>query len=69
MSRIARTLIAGPEYRNAVAGPMPAPRVYSPAKRGNTVQEQTAKTVPDTDATPYDKALLALGPKYRITAD
>ncbi len=24
---IARTLIAGPEYRNAVAGPRPAPRL------------------------------------------
>jgi hypothetical protein len=48
---IAKTLIAGPEYKKAEAGPSPAPRVHMPAKRGKTVHEQTAKTVPETDAT------------------
>ena len=48
---IASTFIAGPEYRNAVAGPIPAPLVYIPAKSGNTVHEHTARTVPDTEAT------------------
>jgi hypothetical protein len=49
---IARTLIAGPEYKKAVAGPNPAPILYIPAKMGRTVQEQTARIEPDTDATP-----------------
>jgi hypothetical protein len=44
-------LIAGPEYKNAVAGPKPAPRRQIPAKRGRTVHEQTASTVPLTEAT------------------
>ena len=39
---MANTFMAGPEYKKAIAGP---------AKMGNTVQEQTAKMVPDTDAT------------------
>ena len=49
---IASTLIAGPEYRNAVAGPSPAPMVWMPANSGSTVQEQTARMVPLMDATP-----------------
>ena len=52
VSTIASTFIAGPEYRKAVAGPNPAPRFQMPAKRGSTVQEQTANMVPDTEATP-----------------
>ncbi len=64
VNTIARTLIAGPEYKNAVAGPMPAPLVYIPANRGSTVQEHTARMVPETEATQYDKILFAWGPKY-----
>ena len=30
---------------------MPAPLLKIPAKRGSTVQEHTARTVPDTEAT------------------
>jgi len=48
---MARTLMAGPEYRNAVAGPRPAPRLWMLANSGYTVQEQTARRVPDTAAT------------------
>ena len=44
--------MAGPEYRKAIAGPSPAPRCQMPAKRGSTVQEQTARMEPDTEATP-----------------
>ena len=51
VSTMARTLMAGPEYRKAVAGPIPAPLEYIPANRGRTVQEHTAKTVPDIEAT------------------
>ena len=49
---IASALIAGPEYKNATAGPSPAPIRQMPAKSGSTVQEQTARIVPETDATP-----------------
>ena len=49
---MARTLIAGPEYRNVVAGPRPAPMRQMPLNRGSTVQEHTAKMLPETEATP-----------------
>ena len=39
------------------------------AKRGNIVQEQTARIEPDTEATRYDNHFFALTPKYFITAD
>ena len=52
VSTIASTFMAGPEYRNAIAGPKPAPRFQMPANNGNTVQEQTARMVPETEATP-----------------
>jgi len=52
VSTIASTLIAGPEYRNAVAGPNPAPIRQIPANSGRIVQEHTARIVPLTDATP-----------------
>jgi hypothetical protein len=45
-------LMAGPEYRKAMAGPSPAPRLYMPPNKGSTVQLQTARMVPDTEATP-----------------
>jgi len=47
---IASILMAGPEYKKVVAGPMPAPRLYIPAKTGKMVQLHTASTVPETDA-------------------
>jgi hypothetical protein len=37
-------------------------------KSGRIVQEQTAKMLPDTAATPYARIFFALGPKYFITA-
>lgn len=52
VSTIARMLTAGPEYRNAMAGPNPAPLFQIPAKIGSTVQEQTARMLPETDDTP-----------------
>lgn len=64
---MANTFMAGPEYRNDVAGPRPAPRLYMPAKRGSTVQEQTASMVPETDATEYATHFLAEAPRYFIT--
>jgi hypothetical protein len=48
---MARILIAGPEYRNAMAGPRPAPLLWILENKGRIVQEQTARMVPDTDAT------------------
>ncbi len=48
---MANRLIAGPEYKNAVAGPIPAPLLYMPANIGSTVQLQTARIVPEMDAT------------------
>ena len=38
-----------------------------PANSGRTVQEQTARIVPDTLATPYASTLFALAPRYFIT--
>jgi len=67
VSIIAKTLIAGPEYKNAIAGPRPAPLWYIPKNKGRTVQEHTAKIVPETDATPYERILFAFAPKYFIT--
>lgn len=64
---MARTLMAVPEYKNAVAGPIPAPRVYIPSKRGNTVHEHTARIVPETDATEYARIFFACTPKYLRT--
>lgn len=66
---IARTFIAGPEYRKAIAGPRPAPLWYIPKNRGRTVHEHTAKIVPETEATPYERTLFAFAPKYFITED
>ena len=68
VSTMAKILMAGPEYKNAIAGPNPAPRFQIPAKRGSTVQEQTARMVPDTEATPYDMTFFAPAPRYFITA-
>ena len=61
---MARILIAGPEYKKAIAGPRPAPLFLIPAKRGSIVQEHTASIAPETDATPYASHFFALGPKY-----
>lgn len=47
---MARRLIAGPEYKKVVAGPIPAPIVYIPEKRGKMVQLHTARTVPEIEA-------------------
>jgi len=52
VSTTASTLIAGPEYRKAVAGPNPAPRIQMPPNSGSTVHEHTARIAPETDATP-----------------
>ena len=51
--------MAGPEYKKAVAGPIPAPLTYIPANIGRTVHEHTARTVPETEATAYDSILFA----------
>jgi len=48
---IAMRLMAGPEKRNAVAGPIPAPLFSIPANMGRIVQLQTARIVPDVAAT------------------
>ena len=56
-------MIAGAENKNVVAGPMPAPRLYIPAKRGSTVQLQTASRQPETAATVYETYLGASAPK------
>jgi hypothetical protein len=64
---MASTLTAGPEYKKAVAGPIPAPRVVMLAKSGSTVQEQTARMEPETDATEYERIFLACAPKYLMT--
>ena len=55
--------MAGAENRNVVAGPMPAPRLYIPAKSGKTVQLHTASMVPDTAATEYEIYFGASAPK------
>ena len=47
---IDKILIAGPEYRNAMAGPNPAPRLYMPVNNGRMVHEHTAKILPETAA-------------------
>ena len=44
-------LIAGPAYRNVIAGPSPLPLFFIPANSGRIVQLHTARTIPDTDAT------------------
>ncbi len=64
---IARIFIAGPEYKKAIAGPRPAPLLCIEEKSGRTVQEQTAKIVPETDATKYAFHFFAFAPKYFIT--
>ena len=51
VSTIASKLIAGPEKRNAVAGPIPAPFFSIPANMGSMVQLQTARIVPEVAAT------------------
>ena len=48
---MARILIAGPEYKKAMAGPSPAPRLWMLENNGRMVQLQTAKMAPETDAT------------------
>ena len=48
---IDKILIAGPEYRNAMAGPNPAPRLYMLVNNGRIVHEHTAKMPPETAAT------------------
>jgi len=48
---MAKMLIAGPEYKNAIAGPIPAPRLCMLENRGKMVHEQTARMVPETAAT------------------
>ena len=48
---IARILIAGPEYKKAIAGPKPAPRLCMLENNGKIVHEHTASIVPETAAT------------------
>ena len=67
VSMIARMLMAGPEYKNAMAGPNPAPRLYMLAKSGRIVQLQTASMVPETEATRYAFHFAAVGPRYLAT--
>ena len=38
-----------------------------PMNRGRIVQEHTARIVPETEATPYERILFAFAPKYFIT--
>src|SRR4030042_4239655 len=38
-----------------------------PMNKGRTVQEHTARMVPETEATPYERILFAFAPKYFIT--
>lgn len=47
---IDKILIAGPEYRKAMAGPSPAPRLYMLVNNGRIVQEQTARIPPEMAA-------------------
>jgi hypothetical protein len=39
-----------------------------PPNKGRTVQEQTARIVPETEATLYERSFFAFGPKYFNTA-
>ena len=48
---IAYKLMAGPEKRKAVAGPIPAPFFSIPANIGRMVQLHTARIVPEVAAT------------------
>ncbi|VVB68856.1 Uncharacterised protein [uncultured archaeon] len=48
---MASRLMAGPENKKAVAGPMPAPFFSMPANMGRMVQLQTARMVPEVAAT------------------
>ena len=45
---IAKMLVAGAVYRNAIAGPMPAPFFFIPANNGSIVHEHTASNKPAT---------------------
>src|SRR4030065_1501132 len=64
VSIIARIFIAGPEYKNAIAGPSPAPLLCILEKSGRIVHEQTASIVPETEATVYATHFFAWAPKY-----
>ena len=48
---MARIFIAGPEYKNAMAGPRPAPRLWMLENKGRMVQLHTARIVPEMEAT------------------
>jgi len=65
---IAKILMAGPEYKNVMAGPKPAPRLCMLENRGKIVQLQTASIVPDNEAIRYAFHFFAPAPKYLITA-
>ena len=56
--------MAGPEKRNVVAGPIPAPRLYIPVNNGRTVQLHTARMAPETDAIEYEIYFFVCAPKY-----
>jgi hypothetical protein len=63
---IASILIAGPEYKNAIAGPRPAPLLCMLENSGRIVHEHTARIVPETDATVYATHFFAWAPKYFV---
>ena len=63
--RRVRSLVLG---RYLVPLDLPAPRFQIPANSGRTVQEQTARIEPDTEATPYDRTFPAPAPRYFMTA-
>src|SRR4030043_1035653 len=67
VSIIASILIAGPEYKKAIAGPSPAPLLCILENNGKIVHEQTARIEPETEATEYSTHFFAWAPKYLIT--
>jgi hypothetical protein len=56
--------MAGPEKRNVIAGPSPAPFLLIPVNNGRIVHEQTARIAPETAATEYAKTFFVSAPKY-----
>ncbi len=48
---IARMFMAGPEYRKAMAGPKPVPRLCILENSRRVAQLQTARMAPDLDVT------------------
>jgi hypothetical protein len=60
----ATMFVAGAVYKNAIAGPKPAPPFLIPANNGITVQEHVANNNPDAMAIGYDLYFGESFPKY-----